>query len=108
MKLQIFEAISTIRKNSKRPYSKAIQDYIINNSASNINESFVLDTLLILVDQNILNKPLQSVSERNKCMYSSSHALCYGRVQSCVIHNSFASHGRDVIYACRANKAECQ
>ena len=40
-KLQIFETISTIRKNSKHPDSKAIQEYIINNSASNINESFV-------------------------------------------------------------------
>ena len=26
-------------------------------------------------------------------MCSSSHALCYVRVQSCVIHNSFASYG---------------
>ena len=53
-KLQIFEVISTIRKNSKRPDSKAIEEYIINNSASNINESFVVDTLRILMDQNIL------------------------------------------------------
>ena len=57
-KLQIFEARSTIRENSKRPDSKTIQENIINNSASNINESFVLDTLGILVDQNVLlNKP---------------------------------------------------
>ena len=57
-KLLIFEAISTIRKSSKRPDSKAIQEYIIENSASNINESFVLDALYILVDQNVLlNKP---------------------------------------------------
>ena len=57
-KLLIFEAISTIRKSSKRPDSKAIQEYIIENSASNINESFVLDALSILVDQNVLlNKP---------------------------------------------------
>ena len=53
-KLLIFEAISTIRKSSKRPDSKAIQEYIIENSASNINESFVLDALSILVDQNVL------------------------------------------------------
>ena len=53
-KLQIFETILTIRKNSKHPDIKAIQEYIINNSASNINESFVR----VLVDQNIfLNKP---------------------------------------------------
>ena len=51
-KLQIFEVISTIRKNSKRPDSKAIEEYIINNSASNINESFVVDTLRILMGQN--------------------------------------------------------
>ena len=42
-KLQIFEVISTIRKNSKRSDSKALQEYIINNSASNIKETFVLD-----------------------------------------------------------------
>ena len=54
-KLHIFEAISTIRKNSKRPDSKPIQEYIINNSACNINESFVLDTIRILMDQNILH-----------------------------------------------------
>ena len=56
--LLIFEAISTIRKSSKRPDSKAIQEYLIDNSASKINESFVLDALSILVDQNVLlNKP---------------------------------------------------
>ena len=36
---------------------------------------------------------LPSVSGRNKCMCSSSHALCYGRLQSFAIHNSFASYG---------------
>ena len=54
-KPHIFEAISTIRKNSKRPDSKPIREYIVNNSACNINESFVLDTIRILVDQNILH-----------------------------------------------------
>ena len=34
-KLLIFKAISTIRKSSKHPDSKAIQEYIIDNSASN-------------------------------------------------------------------------
>ena len=53
-KLQIFEVISTIRKNSKRADSKAIEEYVINNSASNINESFVVDTLRILMGQNTL------------------------------------------------------
>ena len=48
-----------------------------------------------------------SISGRNKCMCCISHALCYGRVRSCAIHN-FASHGRDVIRACRVNNAECQ
>ena len=36
---------------------------------------------------------LQSVLGRNKCMCCSSHALRYGRVQSCAIRNSFASYG---------------
>ena len=44
-KLQIFEAISTIRKSRKRPDGKAIQEYINNSCAGNINESFVLDSL---------------------------------------------------------------
>ena len=57
-KLQIFEAISTIHKSGKRPDGKAIQEYINNSCAGNISESFVLDNLHILVDQNILlNKP---------------------------------------------------
>ena len=57
-KRQIFEAISTIRKTSKYPDIKAVQEYIINNGANNINDSFVRDILRILVDQNILfNKP---------------------------------------------------
>ena len=30
---------------------------------------------------------------RNKCTCSSSRVLCYGCVQSCAIHNSFASYG---------------
>ena len=50
----------------------------------------------------------QSVSKTNKCMCRSSHALSYGRMQFCVIHNSFPLHGGDVIGACCANKAECQ
>ena len=57
-KLQIFKAISTLRKSRKRPDGKAIQEYMNNSGAGNINESFVLDNLRILVDQNILlNKP---------------------------------------------------
>ena len=51
---------------------------------------------------------IQSVSGRNKCMCSSSDALCYRCVRSCAIHNSFALYGGDVIRACRAKKAECQ
>ena len=57
-KLQIFEAISILRESRKRPGGKAIQDYMNNGDVRNINESFALDNLLILVDQNILlNKP---------------------------------------------------
>ena len=57
-KLQNFEAVSTIRKSRKHPDGKAIQEYINNNSAGNISESFVLENLRILVDQNILlNEP---------------------------------------------------
>ena len=57
-KLQNFEAMSTIRKSRKHPDGKAIQEYINNSGARKINESFVLDNLRILVDQNILlNKP---------------------------------------------------
>ena len=60
-KLQILEAISTIRKNRNRPDGKTIQEYINHSSAGNINESFVLDNLRVLVDQNIiLNKPTSS------------------------------------------------
>ena len=50
----------------------------------------------------------QSVLGRNKCMCCSSHTLCYGRVRSCAIHNSFASYDGDVICACRTNKIDCQ
>ena len=35
---------------------------------------------------------LQSVLGRNKCVCSSSHALCYRRMRSCEIHNSFVSY----------------
>ena len=41
-------------------------------------------------------------------MCGSLHALCYGGVQSCAIHNSFPSYDGDVISAGRANKADCQ
>ena len=34
----------------------------------------------------------QSVLRRNKCVCSGLHALCYGCVWSCAIHNFFASH----------------
>ena len=47
-KLQILEAISTIRKNRKRPDGKTIQEYINHSSAGNINESFVLDNLRVI------------------------------------------------------------
>ena len=50
----------------------------------------------------------QSVLGRNKCMCCSAHALCYGHVRSCAIHNSFASYDGDVICACRTNKIDCQ
>ena len=56
----------------------------------------------------IYNMIRQSVSGRNKCMYCSSHVPCYGSVQSCAIHNSFASYDGDVICACRTNKIDCQ
>ena len=60
-KLQILEAISTIRKNRKRPDGKTIQEDVNLSSVGNINESFVLDNLRVLVDQNIiLNKPTSS------------------------------------------------
>ena len=49
----------------------------------------------------------QSVLGRNRCMCCSSHALCYGCMQSCAIHNSFASYDGDVIHACHTNKADC-
>ena len=53
------EAISTILKSRKRPDGEAIKEYINNSGAGNINESFVLNNLRILVDQNIpLNKPV--------------------------------------------------
>ena len=51
---------------------------------------------------------LQSLSGRNKCLWCSSHALCYGRVRSCATYNSFASYDGNVIRACRANKADRQ
>ena len=35
---------------------------------------------------------IQFVSGRNKCMQGSSLMLCCGSMQSCVIHNSFASY----------------
>ena len=50
----------------------------------------------------------QFVSGRNKYMCCSAHALCYGHVRSCAIHNSFASYHWDVICACRTNKADWQ
>ena len=54
------------------------------------------------------NSYTQSVSGRNKCLCWSSHMLCYGRMRSCVTHNSFASYDGKVICACRANKADHQ
>ena len=39
----------------------------------------------------------QSVSGRNKCLCCSSHALCYGRMRLCSIHNSFASYDGNII-----------
>ena len=52
------------------------------------------------------NSTLQSVSRRNKCMCGSSHVLCYGCLQSCANHNSFASYDGDIICACRAHKSD--
>ena len=49
----------------------------------------------------------QSVSGRNKCICCSSHALCYGQVRSCAIHNSFASYDGDVTHTCCTNKTDC-
>ena len=43
-KLQIFKAISTLRKSRKRPDGKAIQEYMNNSGAGNINESLYLIT----------------------------------------------------------------
>ena len=54
------------------------------------------------------NRILQSVLGRNKCMCCSSHALCYGRMWLCAIHNSFASYDGDVILISCTNKADCQ
>ena len=62
-KLQIFKAISTLRESMKRPDGKAIQEYMNNSGAGNINESFVLDNLRILVDQNILLNKLTSFGD---------------------------------------------
>ena len=56
----------------------------------------------------LLWRLLQSVSERNKRMCCSSHALYYGGVHLCATHNSFASYDGDVILIYRANKADCQ
>ena len=50
----------------------------------------------------------------NCCLYCdrsfANTLLClsYECMQSCVIHNSFALYGGDIICACPANKAECQ
>ena len=41
-------------------------------------------------------------------MCCSSHELCYGCMQLCAIHNSFASYDGDVIRACHTIKADCQ
>ena len=57
MKVSNFKFLK-LRESRKRPDGKAIQEYMNNSGAGNINESFVLDNLRILVDQNILlNKP---------------------------------------------------
>ena len=45
-KLQIFKAISTLRESRKHPDGKAIQEYMNNSGAGNINESFVFDNLV--------------------------------------------------------------
>ena len=51
---------------------------------------------------------IQSVSGRNKCMWSSSPTLYYGHVQSCVIQNSFASLGTSfvIVVLTRLNVSE--
>ena len=57
----------------------------------NFNEFFAifLQSLVLVFDLWYV----QSVLRKSKCMCSSSHVLCYGHVQSCAIHNSFASSG---------------
>ena len=50
----------------------------------------------------------QSVSGRNKSMCGSSHMPCYQCMLLCMIHNSFALYGVDIIHGSRANKVECQ
>ena len=71
-----------------------------------IKSQFVTGIYAVFTDLiSFLCKPGQSVLERNECMYDSSHALCCGRVQSCVIHHSFAWYDGAVIRGCRA---DCQ
>ena len=41
-------------------------------------------------------------------MCSSLHALCYERMRSCAIHDSFALYDGGVFPACHPNKAGCQ
>ena len=50
----------------------------------------------------------QYVLRRNKCMCSSLHALCYGCVWSCTIHNFFASYDGEFIPAYCTNMADSQ
>ena len=47
--------MSAICKTNKCSDSKSVQEYMVNDKASNINEGFVLDTLRIWVTQ---NKPI--------------------------------------------------
>ena len=54
-------------------------------------EVFVSEISHLLLS--ILYTMKQSFSKGNKCMCSYSHALCYGCVWWCAIHNSFALYG---------------
>ena len=65
-------------------------------------------TGMTIIQWNSSGPSFQSVSGRNKYMCCISHALCYGWVQLCAIHNSFASYDGDVICAGRTNKTDCQ
>ena len=92
---------------SKEIYSILIQN-IVNKPTSNIYFEKLFENTTLDSNKIYLSPRLQSVSGRNRCLCCSSHVLCYGRVQSCVIHNYFASYNGNIIRACRSNKADRQ